>query len=799
MDQTGRFTIAYRTLLRHGWKPGLMLLLLALCLLFVLREGPQLATALQLIPQTPAWVAGAATLISGLYLLLNGLMYVYGFRAAGARLPVSEACMLWLRRNFLSVFLPAGGVTSMGFYNRSLRRDSPDRPALSDQQIYAGALVYLVAGYGSLILVALPVLALGVGNGLMGNTVGSVLSLIGLMSGAYAFWTSFRQRGWIYRMGQRYAPSLLNTLDPLRTQSLNRTDVLKAIWASVGIELCGIAHVALATWAVGKPVTASLALTGYVVATLFYALSPVLRGVGAVETSLTLVLTQLAGLSLPMALAATIYYRLFEFWLPLVIGLFSFIGQRSNLVLRVLPVFLTFLLGITNILSALTPGLADRLRFLEGLLPTSVMTISNYAVIVIGLLLIGLSIGLLRGYRLAWTIIVGLVGLSMLLHLIKAFDFEEAIAAAVVLLVLLYTEPNYRLEAPPLRRLTRLPRGRQPVSIALSTTSEAVRQLARQLIEQTGRSPLDYFKVYTDKDISYWEDLPAFIAYRVSGRYAVVLEGPVCAPEHVVPAIQRFDALCHQNGCQSIYYRVDTDDLPSFSSLGKKSLMIGQEGLVDVAAFSLDGRDRKALRNALRHVQAAGYTTRVSQPPQRDGLVQQLQAVSDEWLRREGLHETAFSQGVFRSEEIKHQPVIYLENPSGKVMAFINIIPDYAPNEGTYDLIRKTNDAPSGVNDVLLVTLIQYGQEKGWHLLNLGLAPFSGLDEAQTVPEQAMKLAYERIRAFDHFKGLRAYKEKYADVWRNKYLVYNEDLDLLQASLAIQRVAQYQPPQSSHA
>lgn len=126
-------------------------------------------------------------------------------------------------------------------------------------------------------------------------------------------------------------------------------------------------------------------------------------------------------------------------------------------------------------------------------------------------------------------------------------------------------------------------------------------------------------------------------------------------------------------------------------------------------------------------------------------------------------------------------------------MAFANIIPDYAPGEGTYDLIRKTADAPGGVSDGLLVGLIQYGQRQGWQRLNLGLAPLSGINEAQHVAEQAVKLAYERIGAFAHLKGLRAFKEKYATEWRNKYLVYNEDLDLLRASVALQRVSRFDP------
>lgn len=288
------------------------------------------------------------------------------------------------------------------------------------------------------------------------------------------------------------------------------------------------------------------------------------------------------------------------------------------------------------------------------------------------------------------------------------------------------------------------------------------------------------------------------MAYRVAGRYAVVLEGPVGPTGQFAQNVETFDALCRRRGYQPLYYRVDEDDLGHFGASRRKFLKIGQEGLVDVTTFSLDGRDRKSLRNALKRVETAGCVTYVHEPPLRDGLVQQLRAVSDDWLRTEGITESAFSQGVFRATDIRQQPVVTVENAGGQVMAFANIIPDYAPGEGTYDLIRKTADAPGGVSDVLLVGLIQHGQRQGWQRLNLGLAPLSGIDEAQDVAEQAVKVAYERIRAFAHLKGLRAFKEKYATEWRNKYLVYSEDLDLVQVVVALQQVSRFRPDPTPH-
>ncbi len=760
--------------------------MLALGLFFIRSEGPVLKQALVAFGEAPLIPTLLAALVTGLYVLFSARMYVDGFAATGARVPLGEAVRLWLRRNFISVFLPAGGVSSMAFFNRSLRRHG-----LDDRRLYLGSLVYFLAGYSSLLLITVPALLFGMGTLLSGYALlGPVGAFVLLLAAGAGYVCSFRRKGWAYTRLVRKFPRAAAQLEDLRTQPLDRRAIARAVLASVGVELCGVAHVWLAVLAMhGSSLSLSTAFVGYVTATLLLAFSPALRGLGAVELSLTLVLTRVGQVPETAAVAATLFYRIFEFWLPLLLGLGSFFWQRTNLLLRVAPAFLTLLLGLLNLLSALTPALTYRVRLLKEFLPIDLLQLSNGLVIAAGGLLVILSVGLLRGYRSAWVSTVVLVGLSMVAHLTKAIDYEEALFAAFVLLVLWYTGAQYRLASPPVKRLVRL----RPSALRVPPDEETY-GTARQLTEQHGHSALDYFKLYDDKELFLLPDRTGFFAYRRSVRLAVVLEGPVLARYDRFPeALKIFETDCRMRGRQVLYYRVDEQDLPFFEAIGRKPLQIGQEGIVHLDKFTLEGRDRKSLRNALKRVQSAGYQTHTYEPPLSGRLAQQLRAVSDEWLRTEELRETAFAQGVFNAGEIKHQPVVTVEDEEGKVVAFANIIPNFAPEEGTYDLIRKTDDAPSGVMDALMVGLITYLQKQGKRRMNLGLAPLSGLTEPGAFPEQALKLVYDRTTVFTHFKGLRFFKEKFADEWQTKYLVYGDDLDLMQAAVAIQRVSRYLP------
>jgi phosphatidylglycerol lysyltransferase len=312
---------------------------------------------------------------------------------------------------------------------------------------------------------------------------------------------------------------------------------------------------------------------------------------------------------------------------------------------------------------------------------------------------------------------------------------------------------------------------------------------AKFLTKQYGNSSLDYFKTYRDKYIFAPPDLNAFISYRISRNFAVVLEDPVSENRDVMKmCIIAFNKYCYDNGLKAIYYRVPKESLPDYYELKMKSLFLGQEGVVDINSFSLEGGERKSIRNALNKIAEQGYTTHVNSPPLRDGLIQKLKAVSEEWLKISGRNEIIFSQGMFIEKEIKEQSVITVENREEKIIAFMNIVPDYVKNEGTYDLLRKTADAPNGIMDHILIELFKYFKTTGINYVNLGFAPMSGNDDPENFPEKSMKFAYEKIRSFSHFKGQREYKEKFKPQWNDKYLVYSNDYDLLQIPAVLSRV-----------
>ncbi len=51
-----------------------------------------------------------------------------------------------------------------------------------------------------------------------------------------------------------------------------------------------------------------------------------------------------------------------------------------------------------------------------------------------------------------------------------------------------------------------------------------------------------------------------------------------------------------------------------------------------------------------------------------------------------------------------------------------------------------------------------------------------------------MKFAYQRIGTFKQYQTMRDFKEKYANYWINKYIIYDNEVELIQLPQALNRV-----------
>ncbi|MFB8796685.1 MAG: phosphatidylglycerol lysyltransferase domain-containing protein [Microcoleus sp.] len=105
--------------------------------------------------------------------------------------------------------------------------------------------------------------------------------------------------------------------------------------------------------------------------------------------------------------------------------------------------FLTGLVGVINLLSAVTPSLPDRRNWLEPFFPFTVRAGGHFFAAVIGFMLLTLATNLLRRKRIAWLLTVGLLMVSIVIHLVKGLDVEESVLSGVLLFQLLVMRQTF--------------------------------------------------------------------------------------------------------------------------------------------------------------------------------------------------------------------------------------------------------------------------------------------------------------------------------------------------------------------
>ncbi len=332
----------------------------------------------------------------------------------------------------------------------------------------------------------------------------------------------------------------------------------------------------------------------------------------------------------------------------------------------------------------------------------------------------------------------------------------------------------------------------RPVIYRFNTLAKE-RVMAQELTKLWGRSAMDYFKLWPDKSYFFSSYKQCFIAYRVVNGFAIVLGDPVGDPKHMRETIKAFIGFCRENDWEVVFHQTLPDFLPIYSSLGLRKLKIGDDAVVNLADFNLEGRQAKKFRNQIHRLERQGIQAIYYPAPISIAVLKQMEAVSDEWLRLPGRRERKFSLGQFDCHYLRSTPVLAAMDSNGKMIAFVNIIPSYRAGESTVDLMRHCKDAPKTIMDYLFIKLMLKHKEAGFKYFNFGLVPMVGFqkDERPSLEEKAIHFFFSYLNFLFRYMGLKQYKEKFCDFWEPRYLIYRRTRDLPQVALALNKVLEF--------
>lgn len=524
--------------------------------------------------------------------------------------------------------------------------------------------------------------------------------------------------------------------------------------------------------------------------------------------------------------------------------------------------------GVVNLFSVIGPGLPGRVAALRHYLPFELLLGSRFLTLLIGFALVISSLNVWKRKKRAFQIVLVLAGLSIVFHLLKGLDYEEALLPAVLLIALLANRKEFTVKSMVPGVRTAIVRLAVALALAVGygvfgfwlldqrhfginfTIGDSVhrtlrflalagdaslvpytryarwfldslyvmtitafsyavyslfrpalyrfstlpreRSEAAHLVELHGRSLLDYHKLWPDKSYFFSPEHDCFLAYRVTHNFALVLGDPVGPERSIEPFVRQFRELCEENDWAFAFYQALPDFLDVYRRCGLKRLKIGDEAIVELGDAAVEGKMRRRIRNRVRQLDAEGYRARRYDPPISDAVLAQMEEISDDWLGIPGHRERGFSLGTFDPDALRVTPVFCVEDPRGRMIAFVNIVPAHRPGETTADLMRHRQDAPNGTMDYLFVKLFCDSRERGFARFNLGMAPMAGFleDEEASPAEKAVHVFFQHLDFVFSYRGIREYKAKFAAFWEPRYLIYRHPLELPRAAIALARLTE---------
>ncbi|MHB8320383.1 MAG: bifunctional lysylphosphatidylglycerol flippase/synthetase MprF [Acidimicrobiales bacterium] len=347
--------------------------------------------------------------------------------------------------------------------------------------------------------------------------------------------------------------------------------------------------------------------------------------------------------------------------------------------------------------------------------------------------------------------------------------------ALVVVAVYLFTRPVVE---------HRLSIGRAP------GTRRAAEIRARDVVRRHGTGSLDYFALRDDKQWFFHRD--SLVAYGVYGGVCLVSPdpiGPNSEREHIWSAFRHF---ADQNGWTIGIMGAAEEWLPIYRDSGMRHVYLGDEAIVDVEKFSLDGGKMKGLRQAVNRIARYGYTAQFLDPSAVEGDV--VKDLVDLMTKsRRGEEERGFSMMLGRIFDPRDTGLLLtvVYGPDETPVAMCQFVPSRAVEGYSLDLMRRDPaDHPNGLLDFALCSTIEHLRAEGKRGLSLNFSAMRSTLEGENgdgITHKVERWALRRLSGVLQIESLWKFNAKYEPSWLPRYICYDSAEQLIPTAIQIMR------------
>jgi lysyl-tRNA synthetase, class II len=325
----------------------------------------------------------------------------------------------------------------------------------------------------------------------------------------------------------------------------------------------------------------------------------------------------------------------------------------------------------------------------------------------------------------------------------------------------------------------------RPLATPRSLPGPGARAIAADLVRSHGSDTLSFFKLRGDEHYFFSRDHRAFVGYRIENGVLLLSGDPVGAEEAFEGLLRELRAFAEVRGLKLGAVGASERLCPLYEELGLRTIYLGDEAIVELDRFSLEGRAIRKVRQSVHRLSKAGYVAELRPVGELDAAT--VGEVEEVLKRgREGAPERGFSMAMdsIRSQS-EDTAVVLARNTDGAIRGVLHFVPVYGREAVSLSFMRRDPDTPNGLTEFLVVKAVELLRERGVAEMSLNFAAFAKWMHS---PEKRSERVLGKVIAlgnpFFQIESLYRFNAKFFPRWEPRYLVYEGALGLPRAGIA---------------
>ncbi len=326
----------------------------------------------------------------------------------------------------------------------------------------------------------------------------------------------------------------------------------------------------------------------------------------------------------------------------------------------------------------------------------------------------------------------------------------------------------------------------RPLTAPRALPGPTSRRAAADLVRAHGTDTLSFFKLRADQHYFFADDGRAFVGYRIENR-VLLLSGDPVGPESAFRALlaelQEFAAA---RGLKLGAVGASEHIRPLYDELGLRTIYLGDEAILDLEAFSLEGRAIRKIRQSVSRLGKAGYSAEMHRVSALSlQTAQEVEAVVERG--REGAPERGFSMAMdaINGPHGEETVVLLARDETNAIRGVLHFVPCYGRDAASLSFMRRDPGTPNGLTEFMVVKAAELLRERGIREMSLNFAAFAKwIHSPAGRTERILGKLIALGNPFFQIESLYRFNAKFFPRWEPRYLVYEGRLGLARAGVA---------------